>query len=214
MKKSVFFLLFNCFVAGATAQDSLKNSSFFSITAGASIPTGDFASDNVQKINAGMAENGWNIEVKYAHQFDELFGFSSAFVYAQFPIKKVSNNENPTLSIKPCDYYELLIGPMITGLIAERVFVDLSILSGTAFINATKVNRNGETVPRKYPATAIPLKCALDFRYSFNDKCFFFAGTSYSYMRPTFNVTVQLQDLSFKQSMNAFGINGGIGFIF
>jgi hypothetical protein len=33
-------------------------------------------------------------------------------------------------------------------------------------------------------------------------------------MRPTFNVTVQLQDLSFKQSMNAFGINGGIGFIF
>lgn len=211
MKRLVFLLSMSCVYWHATAQDSLEKSNYFSCTIGPCFPVGEFASNDVNKINAGLAKNGWNVEMKYAHRFDELFGFRSAFLYAQFPIKKVSANENSTASIKQFEYYELLIGPMITGFIGKKISLDLSVLTGTAYINATKVNLNGETIAKKYPASAIPLKCAVDLRFRLSGNVYFIIGSGYNYMRATMNTTVESQDLSFKQSLNTVTINSGFG---
>lgn len=211
MKKLVLLLAAGCFFLHTTAQDSLEENNFFSGTVGRSFPVGEFSSNDVNRINAGLAKNGWNIEIKYAHRFDELFGFSCAFLYAQLPVKKISANENPTASIKPFEYYELLIGPMITGFIGKKISLDLSILTGTAYINATKVNLYGETIARKYPASAIPIKCAVDLRFQLSSKLYFMIGSGYNYMRANMNATVESQELSFKQSLNTATINSGFG---
>lgn len=211
MKKLVLLLATSCVFLHATAQDSLEGNNYVAGTIGRSLPVGEFASNNVNRINAGLAKNGWNIEIKYAHRFDELFGFSCAFLYAQFPIKMISANENPTASIKPFEYYELLIGPMITGFIGKKISLDLSILTGTAYINATKVNLNAETIARKYPASAIPIKCAVDLRFRIGSKLYFMIGPGYNYLRANMNATVELQELSFKQSLNTVTINTGFG---
>lgn len=212
MKKLVLLVLMNCAFLFVAAQYPLEDNNYFSCTIGRSFPVGDFASDNINRINTGMAKNGWSVEVKYNHRFDDLFGISSAFLYAQFPIKNISTNEGPFTSIKPLDYYELLIGPMMTGSIGKKFSLDLSVLTGTAYINATKVNLNGEIFAKKFPASAIPLKCAIDLKFQLTTKWHFVTGITYNYMRSSMNVTIQSQDISFKQSLNSTSVNCGLGF--
>lgn len=214
MKKLILSVLINCCFLFAFAQDSSSSNNYFSCIIGRSFPVGDFASDDINRLNAGMAKNGWNVEVKYAHQFDELFGLSSALVYAKFPVKNISVSEGPVASIKPLEYYEVLIGPMMTGSIGKKISIDLSVLTGTAYINMTKVNLNRATLAKKYPASAIPLNCSIDFRFQLSTMFYFSAGMNYNYMRANMNVTVQSQELSFKQSLNAASINSGFGINF
>jgi hypothetical protein len=103
---------------------------------------------------------------------------------------------------------------MMTGWIGKKTSLDLSILTGTAYINVTKVNFNGATLAKKYPASAIPLNCSIDFRFQFSNRYYFSAGINYNYMRTNMNVTVQPEDLSFKQSLNSTSINAGFGMNF
>lgn len=210
--KRLFVLTLSSFLTiVAIAQDSLENHGYFSLTAGPSFPVGDFVSNNIHKLNAGLAKKGYTIKLKYAHQLDDLFGFNTAFVYARFPIIKYSGTESPTAAVKPWEYYELLIGPMITGSIASRMFLDASVLSGTAFINASKANVDGRLIQKNYSTSAVPLRFAIDFRLLLNRRFYLFAGVNYNYMCANFNVTVESQELSFKQRMNSADINAGIG---
>lgn len=212
MKKCfLFFLMSLAIQIDLIAQDSSNNNNFISFTAGPSFPLGAFASNNSNRLNAGMANTGFTIEAKFAHQFDELFGISSAFVYASYP---VDNHTSDGTSIKPWKYYEILIGPIMTGLITPKISLDLSVLSGTAFINASKVNVNSEVIKKKSPTSAVPLKLTLDFRFHCNRSFYLFTGVSYNYMRAHFNVTVESQELSFNQSMHTTGITAGVGFNF
>lgn len=214
MKKLTLSLALLCVLSFVMAQDSLESNNYFLCTIGRTFPVGDFASNNVHKLNTGMAKNGWSIGVKYAHRFDVLFGFSSAFIYVQFPVKNTFTGEGTSFSIKPLDYYELLIGPLMTGAIGKNISLDLSILTGAAYINVTKVNLNGATVAKKYPASAIPLNCSIYLQFRLNSRWYFVGGMDYNYMRANMNVTVQSQDLSFKQSLNSISIRSGFGINF
>lgn len=214
MKKLVLLVLMNCTLLTLIAQDSLEGNNYFSCKVGRSFPVGDFGSRNVNRINAGLAKNGWSIEAKYAHRFDELFGFSSAFLYAQFPVKNISIGEGPNTSIRPLDYFELLLGPMVTGSIGKKISLDLSVLTGTAYINMTKVNFDGATLAKSYPASAIPLNCSIDFKLRLNNRYYFSVGMDYNYIRANMNVTAQSQDFSFKQSLNTISISLGFGINF
>lgn len=198
-------------IAQTTNENPEKN--FFSFTAGPSFPLGEFASKNASNIQSGLAKTGYTIEFKYAHQFDELFAVTSSAAYGRYEIDK-SKIDNGTTSIKPWEYYSLLIGPMITGNISNKIVLDMGALTGVAYINAPKVNVNNEVVSKKNNTTAIPLKFAVDFRFLVTKKGYFFSGVNYLYMRPTFNTTVQSADISFKQQMNTVGVNAGFGFIF
>lgn len=205
-------LVFDVFAIGQTTNENPEND-FFSFTAGPSFPIGEFASKNANNFQAGLAKTGYVIELKYAHQFDELFAVTSSAAYARYGIDKSKINDGAT-SIKPWEYYSLLIGPMITGNISKKIVLDMGALTGIAYINAPKVNVNNEVVSKRNNTNAIPLKFAIDFRFLFTPKAYFFSGVNYLYMRPHFNTTVQSTDISFKQQMNTIGVNAGLGFIF
>jgi len=208
----VMLLVFDVLaIAQTTNENPEKN--FVSFTAGPSFPLGEFASKSTNNIQAGLAKTGYVIELKFAHQFDELFAVTSSAAYALYAIDHSKINDG-TASIKPWEYYSFLIGPMITGNISKKIVLDMAALTGYAYINAPKVNVNNEVVSKKNNTNAIPLKFAVDFRFLFTQKAYFFSGINYLYMRPNFNTTVQSQDISFKQQMNTIGINVGIGFIF
>ena len=216
MKKISFCVLvlfvFDVLAIAQTSRDDPEKN-FFSFTAGPSFPLGEFGSKNTTDIQSGLAKTGYSIELKYAHQFDELFAVTSSAAYARYVVDKSTINDGAA-SIRPWECYSLLIGPMITGNISNKIVLDMGALTGIAYINAPKINVNNEVVSEKNNTTAIPLKFALDFRFLLTRKAYLFSGLNYLYMRPSFNTTVQSQDLSFKQQMNTVGINAGIGFIF
>jgi len=216
MKKILFsiamLLVFDVLAIAQTANENPEKN-FFSFTAGPSFPIGEFASQNANNIQAGLAKTGYVIELKYAHQFDELFAVTSSAAYARYEVNKSKINGGVT-SIKPWEYYSLLIGPMITGNISKKIVLDIGALSGIAYINAPKVNVNNEVFSKRNNTNAIPLKFAVDFRFLFGKSGYLFSGVNYLYMRPNFNTTVQSTDISFKQQMNTIGLNAGLGFIF
>jgi hypothetical protein len=207
----VMLLVFEGLVIAQPNENPEKN--IVSFTAGPSFPLGEFASKNTSNVQSGLAKTGYTIELKYAHQFDELFAVTSSAAYGRFAIDQ-SKIDAGTTSIKPWEYYSLLIGPMITGNIGKKIVLDIGALTGYAYINAPKVNVNNEVVSKKNNTNAIPLKFAVDFRFTFTQKAYLFSGINYLYMRPNFITTVQSEDISFKQQMNTIGINAGIGFIF
>src|SRR5690242_15831600 len=120
MKKLFFSIVAILPAVVLNAQDSLGNSGYLSLTAGCSFPFGRFASDNINKRDAGLAKSGFTVESGYAHQFDELFGFKSVFVYNRFPINHSSSTESSVSSNKPWEYYQFLIGPMMSGAVSSK----------------------------------------------------------------------------------------------
>lgn len=206
----------------AIAQDktvTTEKSNFLIITAGPSFPFGDFSSSNMDNEDAGGAKNGYNIELKFGHNFDNIFGLSAAAAYSSIPVHKSSFAEyGPDISVDPWQYFSILVGPRVTGTLSPKTFFDFSVLSGAAFVNSPKITYQNETVADKDEATAVPLKLAADLRFRLNNTGYLFGGVNYIYMKPDFTVIslfpTEPQTVEFKQKMSIVNVNLGIGFSF
>lgn len=210
----VFFALGISVMAQDTKTVPVQKN-FILFSAGPSIPLADFGSADVNNSDAGMANAGFTIDLKYGHQFDPVFGLASTLVYGSHTVDKAFVNDNPDVSIDHWQYFSWMVGPMFTGKLTQKTSLDFSVLTGVALANSPKGKYNDQVVVTDDWSTAVPLKLASDFRFSLRNKGYLMAGVNYTYMKPKFNVTeINSETLIFKQKMHTFGINVGIGFGF
>lgn len=232
MKKIVFTAI-GVLMTGVMIFAQIRTSkTFAAFTAGPSYPVGLFSNTNIDEPNAGMAKNGFNIDVKLGHQFDQVFGITGGLTYGRYAVQDphyyyyYSSENGDDVQIDPWQYYQVVAGPMISAKLSPRTNLDFSVLSGIALVTCPKTKYNGEIVSEQDRVATAPLKLGVDFRYRFNNAGYLFAGTSYQYMRPNFKIK-GFMDVSetpgegfddnfyrFTQKMNTIGMNVGLGFAF
>lgn len=205
------FCLFNL---ATFAQNTWGAGNFISLAAGPAFPVGGFAKRDIHKQNAGLATTGIVAEISYLHRFDQSIAMTFRLSYGRNATDKAVLTESSIKSIRPWEYYAIYIGPTLTGAIQSNIFIDLTLLAGTAYINSPKVNVNGELLSKKYAAAAIPLNLGTDIRFLLKNKFHLIAGVNYNYMNANSVVTVQAVDVSVKQKMNTVNANAGFGIRF
>ena len=87
MKKIVFTAI-GVLMTGVMIFAQIRTSkTFAAFTAGPSYPVGLFSNTNIDEPNAGMAKNGFNIDVKLGHQFDQVFGITGGLTYGRYAVQ-------------------------------------------------------------------------------------------------------------------------------
>lgn len=208
---ALFALSVTAMAQEAKMEVSQKN--FIGLTAGPAFAVGDFGSNDLNNNNAGLAKTGLLIDLKYGHHFSKIWGLAADAVYGRHNIDKSVINES-NLSVDPWQYYGIMVGPMATATIAPKNYLDFSLLSGALFARFPESSANGQNLTQRDWSTVLPIKAAADFRLGFSNSGYIFAGASYMYAKPQFNVSTSLEGFNitgYKQKMEVLGIYAGIG---
>lgn len=211
MKKillSSIALFFICAVVKAQeskTQNNRQNS--LALTAGPAFPLADFSSTDLNNKTAGMANTGFTLELKYARQFNNAFGFAISGLYGHHSTDKKLLNESGA-TVGPWEYTGGLIGPFIMTSVSPNVNFDLSAMTGA--VSTILRDKSGQDDWR----TAMPLRVSADFRFHLAKAVFLSAGANYLYMRPKFKASISDGNVDLHKTINTIGANAGIGFSF
>ena len=187
--------------------------SFVVLAAGPTFPIGDFSAVDMDNEEAGSAKTGYTIEAKFGHHFNKFVGIAAGALYSRFDVDKSFAGAS-NVTIDPWQYFNILVGPMITGTVSSNTHIDISVLTGISFANSPRIAymQDGTSVVATDDwSKTVPVRADADFRYKFSNRGFLLIGANYQYTRPKFNINIDGDKMAFKQSMSVIGINAGIG---
>lgn len=233
---SVYLILLTILSLSSYAQ---KPQAYWGITAGASLPLGDFANDNLENNGDGFAKTGFSIKTSYDHRITYNFGISGLLLVHSNPwddeallnsIDRDSVNVVDQLSVSTSNWSSIgiLLGPFLY--VPVNDLLNFEIKATIGFYNAyapeiviSGTRSNGENYSLrflKYSDIGFAWNLGSTIRYNIS-------GTKYltvsgDYLSSTikfdnierFNENGVISRDSFEQVFTTFNITAGIGFAF
>ncbi len=228
MKKTLLILtafLTMCMTAIAQERKAgYEKKGFLILSAGPSFPLGDFKSKGREDYISTFTRTGFNLDLQGGYHFVKYFGVTGSVFYNFYSYNEQRLKEdlgipaNENVTIDHWKLYGIVVGPMVTGVITPKTFVDFNVMTGIISANSPKVsvgsNSSSEVVITEDWATAIPLRVSGGMRFQFGRDGYLAIGLNYFYAEPEFKTTFYNQDLVKHQPLSALSLNAGIGFKF
>lgn len=206
---AVTMLLAGGFSNAQQQQAPKERKSFLAITGGAAFPMGDFASKNMDNLQAGLATTGFNVNLHYGYQVNPVFGIAVTVPYSSFGVDN-SVLEGTGLTMDHWQYYGLLAGPMYTAQAGAKTKFDFKMLIGATNVNSPKFTYHGEDAVAEDWSTSFAWQLGADVRMDIGKRAFFMGNLDYNSMQPKFSTSGEGSD-SFEQKMSLFNLSVGIG---
>lgn len=229
--KKIFLLLalatLTCLFA--TAQERTAGhakTAFLTLTAGPSIPVGDFASKNLYNENAGFAKTGFNIDLQGGYYFTKNLALSGSAFFSQHSLDEQKLKEQIAqefpgsqigLSVDHWQYYGVVLGPLVTWDLSPKTFFDFDVMAGVVSANSPKEELivDGDQAQQTEDwATVMPIRLGATARFQVGKKGYIAAGVHYIYMKPEFETTIGAETYRFDQKIEAVNVTCGIGLRF
>lgn len=229
MKKySIFTILLLALATTSMSQDAKKTtkinkSSYLSISAGLSVPAGDFST--TKGVEPGFAKTGYNISLNYGYNINSRVGIASSVFYVFHKLNNRAINDligsgGPTLPSVSSDhwqYHGIVVGPMTTFELADNVYLDLKFMAGIANANFPVFKALNQSTAERW-RVAYAMRMGGNIRYNFSDKFCFYSSLDYAYTRPRWPFTETVDgetiDTDVTQRIENVNLNVGIGYIF
>lgn len=110
MKHLLIFSLLIILTVSVNAQEFSSKDGFISISLGAALPYGDFADDDLNNNDAGLAEPGVSINlINFGYLFSKNIGITAMLQGAAFPLDIDNSGNDPIWS-----YGTFMVGPLFT----------------------------------------------------------------------------------------------------
>ena len=218
---------------------SQKPQAFLGISAGASVPLGDFSSGNYQKTGDGFAKTGFSFKTAYDHRITYNFGISGLLLVHSNPWDDDSLLEGintdsleiiDQLSVATSNWssFGILIGPFLYVPINESFNFDIKATFGLYNAYAPEIvvsgtRQNGENFSLrflKYNGIGFAWNIGSTFRYKISRSRYIILGGDYLSSTISFenierfNEDGVISKESFKQNFTTINITAGVGFTF
>lgn len=200
MKHLFLFCLSIILVSSVNAQELRTKDGFISISLGAALPYGDFADDDLNNNDAGLAESGVSVNlVNFGYLFSKNIGITAMLQGAAFPLDNGNAGNDPIWS-----YGTFLVGPLFTIRNQEsKTEFDFRFMFGS-MSGQLDPDNGGEAVEGEGGALAI----GSGLRYNISDLIAFTANLDIISGKPEFEVNGN----TFDQTMSSANITFGIAF--
>lgn len=194
--KKILFTLFciSTLVTSVQAQtEPFQKSGFLGITIGPAIPLGDFADDDLNNEDSGLAESGFNLTLlSFGYELVENFGIAASWFGGGHIIETDFGDGI-------WGYGALVVGPMVSFELSEQADIDFKLMVGpTAGIF------DFDTLDEQQEGSGFGLDIGTSIRIKLSDKIGLILNMDY------FNTNSEFDD--FEQQMTALNINGGLFF--
>ena len=203
-----------------------QKTAFLTLTAGPSMPLGDFRSTDLYNENAGFAKTGFNVDLQGGYYFTKNVAVSGSAFFSQYSLdvqklREQFAQEFPgsqfTLSLDHWQYYGIVVGPMVTWDASPKTFFDFDLMTGIANANSpkTEVALEGTQATQSEDwATVVPLRLGTTARFQMGKKGYLAAGLHYVYMKPEFETTIDGVTATFRQKIEAVNVTFGVAIRF
>ena len=216
-----------CFVLQGQVQTAgHQKTAFLTLTAGPSLPMGDFRSADLYNESAGFAKTGFNIDLQGGYYFTKNVALSGSAFFSQYSLDQQKLREQfaqefPgsqfTLSLDHWQYYGFVVGPMVTWDASPKTFFDFDLMTGIANANSpkTEVTLEGTQATQSEDwATVAPIRFGTTARFQIGEKGHLAAGIHYIYMKPEFETAVAGVTSTFRQKIESVNVTFGVGIRF
>jgi len=174
-------------------EEKTEKKGFIGVTLGAAFPTGDFADNDVNNIDAGLAENGLNITLAtFGYYISDNFGLAGSWFGGGHTIETDFGNGI-------WSYGALVVGPMYTTQVNETTFLDFKVMAGP-----TAGLFDFDSLDDVESGSGFGYDLGVSLRFNLSEKIGFMLNADY------FSTNAEFDD--FEQQMSAFNLNGGILF--
>ncbi|MGM0636644.1 MAG: hypothetical protein ACQESK_11315 [Bacteroidota bacterium] len=168
-----------------------KKNGYIGLTIGASIPVGEFASDQ-----GGLANTGLQINlINFGYLFTENIGIAAAWFGAANPVSSVNGME-----IDPWSYGGLMLGPLFSAPFQENITVDFRPMLGYANTTVPDIGYGEER------ASSLAFSVGTVLRFDVSDNFLIMLTADYLSTTPTFD------RYSVEQPINTFTLGVGAAF--
>lgn len=237
--KLQLLLLFLTFLLVSASSYCQKPRAFLGISAGVSIPSGDFSSGDYENNGAGYAKTGFSLKTSYDHRISYNFGISGLLLVHSNPwdedelidgIEADSLDIIDKLSVATSNWssFGILVGPSLYIPINEHLNFDIKATIGMynayapeIVISGTRSNGENFTLRLlKYNGIGFAWNIGATVRYKITKSRYIIIGGDY------LSSTINFKDIdrfnengiitteSFDQSFKTLNISAGIGLAF
>jgi hypothetical protein len=176
---------------------NLLKRGFIGLSFGASIPIGDFADES-----NGLAKTGVQINlINFGYLFKKNVGIAATWFGAANPID-YDNAE-------PWSYGGLMVGPLFTFALSEKVEWDFRPMIGYSVINSPEFNFNDG-----FPQFTFPSEQASSFAFNIGTVVRFNVGNKVSLLLSAdyFSTKPEFEDLNFEQQIGTISFGFGVAY--
>ena len=200
MKHLLIFSLLIFFTSTVNAQEFSSKDGFISISLGAALPYGDFADDDLNNNDAGLAESGVSINlINFGYLFSKNIGITAMIQGAAFPLENGNSGNDPIWS-----YGTFMVGPLFTVRNPEsKAEFDFRIMLGSM---SGRLDPDNGAEAAEGEGGAIALGAG--FRYNISDLIAFTSNLDLISGNPEFDVNGS----TFEQPISSANITFGIAF--
>lgn len=190
MKKLLLALAAVLVCAAAIAQKEQLTSDakgFLYVAAGPALPIGDFADDNSENEDAGMAKTGFTINLHGGYFFSPNFGLKATGLYTRHGVQEFPGVPG-NVDMGHWQYYGLTVGPMYR--VPMTASTELTLAGEVGIINAgsPQVKYQGQEIMKDDWSVTMPLKGEAALHFLLSGKTKLIVGADYLYMKPKFDV--------------------------
>jgi len=188
-----------------------NESSYFSFSAGVSVPIMCYASSNVNNKDAGFAKPGFSFNISYAYRFGNYGGVAGSVFYG---LNKAGSSSVKTLSTPGSyRYFGLMAGPLLTKNFSSRWEGDARFLGGIGRLYTPRLVQGDAAVLEEKQATAFVWGGGLGMRYNLSDNTFLTFRTDHLNMQPQLKLKPGETGKT-EQHIVLINVDAGIGFRF
>jgi hypothetical protein len=216
-----------------------KPQAFLGVSAGASIPYGDFSSGDFENNGAGYAKTGFSLSTSYDHRITYNFGVSGLLIVHSNPwdeddlidgIEADSLDFADKLSVATSNWssFGILVGPFLYVPLGEDFNFDIKATIGMYNIFAPEIvisgtQSNGENFSLrflKYSGIGFAWNLGTTIRYKITNNRYIVLSGNYLSSTITFNDIERFNENgiitkeSFDQNFTTLNITAGVGFAF
>lgn len=202
---------------------------YIGFSLGAAIPTGDFASTDINSDNSGFAQTGLTIQlVNFGYTFGGNFGIAGMWSGAAFALDVESLAKNAGLSGMTVESdlwsFGAFMGGLLVSLPSNSMNVDFRFMigsgSGTApemsisgFVNGSHVDIIQNSASAMSLAYDLGIGLRLNVSKLISLNLFMdYLGCKATFVTDIYAGSLFLETVEFVQPMNQLNITGGIGF--
>lgn len=174
-------------------RNSFRKKGYIGITAGPSIPLGDFGSE----LNGG-AKVGLNLSlVNFGYRFSDYIGITASWFGAANPLEVFGDD-----SYDPWSYGGITAGPLFSFPIASNVEIDLRPMIGYSVATVPDIGDGTES------SMSFAYNGSVMFRFHCSRRISILLSSDYFYTKATFD------RYNFEQKISTLSINGGVAYRF
>jgi hypothetical protein len=190
------------------AKPKTDKPAFLILNGGVSLPIGDFASNDINNEQAGLAKTGFNLNLQGGYHFTKSIGVTAVGVYGSNGVDKSSLHNVPNVEAGDWGYWGVLVGPMYTYNISPKTMFDLSAMTGFMRAHTPSIGITNVSEVKEEKATAMPLRFDGSFRFRVGSNIQIFTGCNFMFVKPTFKPEGTKE---YSQKMQTMNFNAGIG---